>query len=403
MDEGVRMSVAEAMRSLGDLLRAQSLHLNPNLAGELAGTAGLADDLDVSAERSWLSQLLITLQQLQAQSPIQFQQVVGQIAGQLQSAAQQQGHAGAGSFLLDLAAKFQNIASGGPLSQLQPPDYPSHPRRETQEMPEAPARIAGQDIQRRTGPGKSPRRRAKADDLSEKADRFADLSAYSFKQRLVIRAADLGIYSLIHLIGRTVRFEVEGWEHVEAAARAGQLPIYAFWHDAIFLSTYYWRQRGIAVMNSQSFDGEYCARFSQRFGYRSVRGSSTRGGVGALIEMMRMMRQGCPVAFTSDGPKGPRHVASMGSVFLAKKTGQPILPMTITAAKFWELSRTWDRFQIPRPFTRACVQIAAPIFVLPDTDKTALEVRRVQVQAALDDLERRGQDWRTGCIGSVSL
>ena len=393
------MSAAEAMSSLGNLLRTESLRLNPSVADNVADTDDSAEGSGVDAVRSWLWQLLSNLQQLQTQSPVQFQQVVGQIASRLQSAAQQQGHASAGALLLDLAAKFQNIAGGGPLSQLQPQVYPGHLDPITQERPQPPARTAEQEPKKPSEPRKPPRRRTRADDLSEKADQFADLSAYSFKQRLTIRAADLGIYGMINLIGRTVRFEVEGWEHVEAAARAGQLPIYTFWHDSIFLATYYWRHRGIAIMNSQSFDGEYCARFSQRFGYRSVRGSSTRGGVGALIEMMRMMRQGCPVAFTLDGPRGPRHVATMGAVFLAKKTGQPILPFTITCAKFWELSRSWDRLQIPRPFTRARVQVAAPIFVHPDADKTALEAHRVELQAALDQLACRGQEWRTKTSG----
>src|SRR5207245_989017 len=105
------------------------------------------------------------------------------------------------------------------------------------------------------------------------------------------------------------------------------------------LATYFFRHRGIVVMSSQSFDGEYTARLIQRFGYGTARGSSTRGSIGAIIEMVRLMRNGRPTAFTIDGPKGPRHVARPGAVLLAKKTGQPVLPFTITAACCWELSR----------------------------------------------------------------
>ena len=147
---------------------------------------------------------------------------------------------------------------------------------------------------------------------------FADLSDYSFKDRFLIRAADLVFYSLITLIGKTARFEVVGWENHEKAETNGGLPIYVFWHDRIFLTTYWWRKRRIVVMTSRSFDGEYIARFIQRFGYGAVRGSSTRGGVGAIVEMARLMRAGCTTAFTIDGPKGPRYVAKMGAVMLAK-------------------------------------------------------------------------------------
>jgi len=141
----------------------------------------------------------------------------------------------------------------------------------------------------------------------ERAYSFADLSAYSFKERLLIRAADLGFFVLIKLIGATVKFEIEGWENWEAATRDGKLPIYTFWHNRVFLGTYFWRRRRIVVMTSRSLDGEYIARFIQRFGYGAARGSSTRGATGAVVEMVRLMRAGSPAGFTIDGPKGPRN------------------------------------------------------------------------------------------------
>jgi lysophospholipid acyltransferase (LPLAT)-like uncharacterized protein len=226
------------------------------------------------------------------------------------------------------------------------------------------------------------------------AFRFGDLSSYPFKKRLAIRAADLGFYGLIQVIARTVRFEVEGQEHWDAAADGG-LPIYTFWHDSIVLATYFFRHRRIIVMTSQSFDGEYIARFIQRFGYGAARGSSTRGGIGALVEMIRLVKQGYPAAFTIDGPKGPRHEAKMGAVLLAKKTGQPILPFAITPAACWNLTRSWDRMGIPKPFSRALVGFAPPLYVPRDADDAALELKQAQLQTALDDLERGGELWRT--------
>jgi lysophospholipid acyltransferase (LPLAT)-like uncharacterized protein len=228
----------------------------------------------------------------------------------------------------------------------------------------------------------------------ERAYSFASLSSYSFKKRLLIRAADLAFFLLIKLIGSTVKFEIDGWEHWEAASRDKRIPIYTFWHNRVFLSTYFWQRRRIVVMTSQSFDGEYIARFIQRFGYGAARGSSTRGATGAVVEMVRLMRAGCPTAFTIDGPKGPSYVAKMGAVLLSKKTANPILPFTITAAKFWEAKKSWDCFQVPKPFTRVLVGIASPIEVAPDADDAALEVKRVELQRALDDLNQRGEAWR---------
>jgi lysophospholipid acyltransferase (LPLAT)-like uncharacterized protein len=228
---------------------------------------------------------------------------------------------------------------------------------------------------------------------AERAYKFTDLSDYPFKKRLLIRAAGLIFYVLIRLIGRTTRFEVEGWEHWETAARAPSVPIYTTWHNSIFLSTYFWRRRGIIMMSSRSFDAEYTARLIQRFGYGVARGSSTRGAVGGLTRMMRLLRAGYPAGFTIDGPKGPRHVAKMGAVLLAKKTGHPILPFIITVMKFWE-AKSWDAFQIPKPFTRARVLIAPPIFVPADADEETLNETRDELQRALDDLSKRGEQWR---------
>ncbi len=233
-------------------------------------------------------------------------------------------------------------------------------------------------------PPRSSRAAGAAFDTRERrADRFADLSAYSLKERFLIRLADRAFYALIKTTGRTTRFAVEGWENFQAASEGRRTPIFVSWHEQVFLATYFWRNRGIVVMTSQSFDGEYIARFIQRFGYGAARGSSTRGGTGALVEMIRLQRAGRPCGFVIDGPRGPRRIAKMGAVLLAKKTGQPILPFAVAPARFVE-ARSWDRMQIPLPFTRARLSIAPPIFVPPDADDHTLASKRGELQQALD-------------------
>lgn len=226
-----------------------------------------------------------------------------------------------------------------------------------------------------------------------RAFKFADLSSYPFQKRLLIKIADVTFYTIIRSIGSTVRYEVKGWENWEAATLNHCEPIYTFWHDRVFASIYFWQKRGIVVMTSQSFDGEYIARFIQRFGAGAARGSSTRGGTTALAEMERLLRLGYPAAFTIDGPKGPRYVAKMGGVLLAKKTGQPMLPFTITPRRYWEAKGSWDRAQAPFPFTRALVDIAPPIFVSANADEEELAAKRDELQAVLDELDRRGLEW----------
>jgi len=229
-------------------------------------------------------------------------------------------------------------------------------------------------------------------ELRRRVYAFADLSSYSFWERWSIRALGLIGYGWIATFGRTIRWTVVGGEHHEEIRRAGKRIIYAFWHNRIFLATWFWRHRGIVVMTSQSFDGECIARFIQRFGYGAARGSSTRGGHRALLMMAACLHRGLDVAFTLDGPRGPVYVAKKGAVMLAKLTGQAILPFHIAAEAFWE-APSWDRFQIPKPFTRAVVLLGPPITVPADADDALLERKHAELQAALDALRERGDRW----------
>ena len=155
--------------------------------------------------------------------------------------------------------------------------------------------------------------------------RFGSLESYSFKQRILIRIIDLALFTIISVIGWTIRFEpvqgwtdldVEGLETYEKAEAANKSGIIAFWHDRIFLSTYYWRAYDAAVMVSKSFDGEYITRTAQRFGYGVIRGSSSRGGSVALAQMKSLVKEGSRMVFTVDGPRGPRYKAKKGAVIL---------------------------------------------------------------------------------------
>ncbi len=222
---------------------------------------------------------------------------------------------------------------------------------------------------------------------------FDDLSKYSIKQRFLIRVSDISFYILIRLICSTVKYEIEGWENFEKIENAEKTPIFTFWHNNIFLITYFFRNRKIVVMTSQSLDGEYTSRFLKRFGYGSVRGSSTRGGVGALVSMIRLMRENVPIGFANDGPKGPKFVAKIGSCVLAKKTGNPLMPFNIEPKNFWTIN-SWDKMQIPKPFTRALLKISEPIYVEKDANDEILENKRLDLQKSLDDLVKYSENWR---------
>lgn len=221
--------------------------------------------------------------------------------------------------------------------------------------------------------------------------RVESLEKYEVRDRVLIRIADLAFFIAISLIGRTIRWEIEGAEHLDSITAAGKQPIYCLWHDRIFAGTYFLRDRGIVVLTSQSKDGEYIARFLRRFGFGAIRGSSSRGGVKALVEMIRVMRRGLPMAFTVDGPRGPRYAAKAGPVLLAQKTGNPMLPFNVECKSFRTV-RSWDRLQIPIPFTRAIFTYSAPIYV--SSEKSVVQEKLEELQASLDNLVKIGEEWR---------
>jgi lysophospholipid acyltransferase (LPLAT)-like uncharacterized protein len=193
---------------------------------------------------------------------------------------------------------------------------------------------------------------------------------------------------LIEALGGTYRWIERGREHLEGIARAEQQPIFAFWHGRILSATLYFRDRGIVVITSENFDGEWIARIIRRFGYGTARGSTSRGGVRALVQLRRDMAAGHPAAFTIDGPRGPARVAQPGAVWLASATGNPILPFHIEAEKAWTLS-SWDRHQVPKPGSAIAIAIGEPIAVGPRADESVIEQRRTELEEALVHLERR--------------
>ena len=207
-------------------------------------------------------------------------------------------------------------------------------------------------------------------------------------KRLQARLISTIGYPLVAALGSTFRWRAEGAEHYQRVIAGGRRPIMAFWHGRILPATVYFRRRGIIVITSENFDGEWIAGIIERFGYGTARGSTSRGAVKALVRLKRDMAAGKPAAFTLDGPRGPARVAQPGAIWLAKATGNPIVPFHIEAGRHWTL-RSWDRTQIPKPFSDVAIAIGAPIEVPSGADDAALEQARVTLEARLSSLEAR--------------
>ncbi len=242
-----------------------------------------------------------------------------------------------------------------------------------------------------------------AGDLVTGVEVFENPRPFTLWQRFQIcLAAFLGYFAVL-LVGRSLRWTIRGRENFEAALGTGKPPIFTFWHWEIFSATWFWRRRGIVVMTSQNFDGEYIARIIQKHGYGAARGSSSRGATRALKEMIRAMRRGKPTAFTIDGPRGPRHVAKPGSVLLAKATGAPIVCFHIAPRHAYTFRKSWDQFQIPYPFSAVAIFVAPPIMVSRDADEEEQARKVAEVQAALDGLVKRGESWLRPSVGEPGV
>ena len=217
---------------------------------------------------------------------------------------------------------------------------------------------------------------------------------FTLWERLKIGAISVVGYLALLLIGRSLRWEVYGRENYEAARRLGRSFIVTVWHREIFAGIWYWRRRGMVVMVSQNFDGEYTSNAIHWLGYTTARGSSSRRASRVAVKMIRALREGREAAITPDGPRGPRFVAKPGVVQLAKSSGAAILCFHIAPQRSWVLRRSWDQSEIPKPFSRTAIFLAPPILVAADSGDAAQAQKLAEVQATLDDLVRQGEQWR---------
>jgi len=200
-------------------------------------------------------------------------------------------------------------------------------------------------------------------------------------QRVLLWLITWAGFLVIRVIGPTLRFSLSFEERGPTGLEARPM-ILSFWHSCMFPAIYVWRDLRIRVMSSDSFDGEYTGRIIRKFGFVKVRGSSSRGAVRALLGMRRELEQGWTVAFTIDGPRGPRYVAKPGPVLLARSTGAPMVAFHIAVENAWVLN-TWDRLMIPRPFSRALLRVSQQMVVPAEADESQMERSHAELQAAL--------------------
>ncbi len=210
---------------------------------------------------------------------------------------------------------------------------------------------------------------------------------FSLNEKIALALISWAGSLAIRIIGPTLRpsFTYEPGTENEPRTRPA---IYCFWHRCVFACGYLFRGHGIRVLTSRSYDGEYIARIIERLGFRAVRGSSSRGAVQSLRELQRELEQGEFVAFTIDGPRGPRYVAKPGPIHLARITGAPIFCFYVAAERAWVLN-SWDAFMIPKPFSRVHCYVRSPISVSADADH---DQTLAKMQKELEEARSRAEE-----------
>ncbi len=218
---------------------------------------------------------------------------------------------------------------------------------------------------------------------------------FTLRQRIVILVVSWTAWLIIHLIGPTLRWKYSLEEDAPQEPHPPMVGV--FWHRCVIPGLWIYRKWRLAVMTSLSFDGEIIARVIEKFGFTAVRGSSSQGGMRALAEMESVIAQGRYPIFTIDGPRGPRYVAKIGPVLLARATGAPIYCIHFAVDRAWVMN-SWDRMIIPKPFAHVMVRVGRLVHLPPNATREEIQKCHQEMQATLDrvreDAERVMMEWK---------
>ena len=187
------------------------------------------------------------------------------------------------------------------------------------------------------------------------------------------------------ILGVTLRLRDTG--NISANPRNGKKgpAIFASWHSIIIISVYYFRNLGINCLISMNRDGEYISRIMKSFGFLSIRGSTSKEGFKAFLELKKVLQKDVKVAITPDGPRGPKHKVQPGAIYLAKQSGVPVSTFAFDAERKWVIN-SWDEHIIPKPFSKGVFVWGKEIYVPADADGKVLEEKRIELETELNRL-----------------
>lgn len=213
---------------------------------------------------------------------------------------------------------------------------------------------------------------------------------FNLRDRLLFGLVGILGSTLILLLGKTWKIKIIGQEKVDKIRDQGKRVCYASWHGRLLALTYTYRNQRTRILISQHRDGEFISRMVERMGYSPARGSSTRGGMKAVLDMVRNSRN-YDLAITPDGPRGPRHRVQAGAAYISSRSGLPLIPISCSAHPAWIL-KSWDRFMIPKPFSQIVVLIADPIPISPEAGEEELQKKNSELERTLVELTQRADN-----------
>ena len=220
----------------------------------------------------------------------------------------------------------------------------------------------------------------------------------SLKEKFQLWLVPILVVAIQRFVGITSKRIDIGRENIEGLMKEGNSWIYAIWHTNVLFSPYLNRGQNVAVMISSSRDGEFIARVVERLGNSAVRGSSSRGGISALKEMISLLRKGYPAAFTPDGPRGPAFRLQQGIVIAAQRSGVPIVPFHYECTRQWIAATSWDQHRVPKPFTTFVVSYGTPIYVAKNLGVQEFEEKTKEIENALLENMQRCREKRDSIL-----
>ncbi len=211
------------------------------------------------------------------------------------------------------------------------------------------------------------------------------MKEYSRKDRILFWLIQHVGSKLLLLLYFTLRLDVRSKEHLLATKQSGHFS-FASWHGRMYLPLVHHRNEGIRTLISKSKDGEIAARALMGLGYNPVRGSSNEGAREALRSLVKTLKVDT-AAVTVDGPKGPRHEPKIGVIAASKLAGTPILPAGSSSEKTWQFN-SWDRFQIPKPFSKSAIVYGEPFYIPKSAKGDELEEYRIKLKNIIIELDK---------------